>query len=234
MKRTTLENFPQKFSNHSRSKELADLVDSITNHDAMKLGNQYIIDNMIRASLTFTMCFYGNAHASLSHYMGKMHMEGSRLAVPANTETLHLWLDLANGELATNNIPTRKGDHCPHYVPMLEAAEEAGINTSPIKEFTQQSHFHRYSIRDTCKKEGFAESLCDYLTYSDQCTKTYEDASATIALRELTLANNFSIIVQHLPADNKYSPYLNFLTSHIELDTNDHGPLMSKLLEIMS
>lgn len=222
--------FPEKFSKHEKREVLEELITGIKNHEAMKLGEQYVLDNMIRASLVFTTCFYGNLHSSLTHYLGGMH-NGSRLAVPSNTKQLHLLLELSRGELATKNIPTKAGNYSPHFVPMLEAAKSAKIKTKKLEHFINLVGKPEWPVRTAAKELGFNLELTEYLSFSDLCTKTYKDSFATVALRELTLPGSFSQILRHLPKYKRYDKYKEFLGMHIEFDNDQHGPLMTQALE---
>lgn len=225
-----LREFPEKFRTHKRSEELSRLVRSITEHEAMKVSKPHVRDNMLRASTAFTTCFYGNLCATLEHYMSSMH-KGSRLAAKKNTQMLHLLLDLATGELATKNIPTHDDNHCPHYVPMKEAANASGIDTSALEHFVEAIDSKGADVLYECEQAGFNNELTEYFIYSDACSEKFEDAFATIALRELTLSDNFHVIVNSLPNDRAYDDWRVFLNAHIELDEEEHGPLMAQALE---
>ena len=105
--------FPQNFKQHVRYPELVTLVESITNHKAMLVQKKQVLDNMIRASLIFTVCFYANT-LSLLYFALQRLKENNALSVQKNTESIHLFLELASGELATRNIPNQQNSYSPH------------------------------------------------------------------------------------------------------------------------
>ena len=226
----TMANFPDRFQDHPSFPELQRLIQSITSHSSMKLIEEHVTLNMIRASLAFTVCFYGNLIACLKFIVGTQ-LGRHPFAVEPNGTLLHLFLALADGELATKNIPTKNNSFTPHYVAMLEAAEDAGIETFAIEELVLQLRTARGPLSNTLN--GFHPALIDYMLYSEQCTRKFEDAFATIALRELTLSTNFSIIERHLPTKPQFDRYRKFLQTHIEVDSGEHAQLMSEaLLEV--
>jgi hypothetical protein len=124
---------------------------------------------------------------------------------------------------------------CDEVDPVLnKVLQENGLKVSYEPQITPDQLKEKISNYDIIIVRGrtkLTKELIDYLSFSDECTKKYENAFSTIALRELTLSDNFQIIVDHLPADKKYDSYRHFLKAHIELDTSNHGPLMSEALE---
>jgi hypothetical protein len=224
---TNLEQFPAAYREHSFSDMLAQTIDSVVNHSALKMETEDTCTNIVKAGLAFTSCFYGNLVGALCGYLQREQC--SPLTVEHNTEVLHLLLDLASGELATKNIPTRAGNYSPHYVAMLEAAQEAGVNTEPFEQF-QRDLATGLWVKAASRNNGFCPELTAYLSKSDYCAKRPELALATIALRELTLSSGFSVLLEHLPVDQKYDKLRNFYQAHIELDEGEHGPLMAKAL----
>lgn len=195
----------------------------------MEVGESHVLENMIRASLIFTVCFYGNL-LSLLHFAVAELRGNNPFAVRINTTFLHLILELAGGELATKNIRTSAGDFAPHYVAMLEAAQYAEINTSVIEQFVRQLSQPAMAVTTICTQLSFGEEVKNYLVFSDRCTSTFNDSFATIALRELFLAEPFAVIAANLPRHQKFERYKTFLTSHVILDCSEHGTLMAEAL----
>ncbi|GEM_PF-2843303 len=220
-------NFPSIFKKSSLYPELVSLVESITNHEAMYVKEQHILENMIRASLLFTVCFYANL-LSLLFFEVKRLKGKNPFAVQENTQLAYLLLNLSLGEIATKNIPTRKEFYCPHYVPMLEAAYEAGIDTKKIEEFVRKANTKK--VKELTKELKFSKPIKDYLEYSEECTKSFEGCLATIALRELTLSFNFRVISENTPKNKKYEKYKSFLSGHIVIDEHYHSKLMKEAL----
>lgn len=231
-----MNNFPQNFRSHARFSELEALVLDITSHEAMRVGTPHCLNNMIRASLAFTSCFYANLLVALEGELKELH-GCSPFVVTRRTDRLHLLIALADEELATDNIETKQGGMSPHFVPMYEAAQAAGIDVVGMDLHILQLSLG-YSMTDACKEADFCESLRQYFEVSEWCAESYDRSFATIALRELTLADNFQIIVDHLPDDSRLDAYRLFLTSHVGLDAGEreageanHGELMFKALE---
>lgn len=220
--------FPESFKQGRKYARLVSLVKEITFHEAMKVREKHVLDNMIRASLLFTICFYSNTSSLLYHYLGRLGEKGF-FRVKENTEFLRLFLDLAVGELATKNIKTNEDIYSPHYLAMKEAAKESGIDVSKIEKFVK--NVEKFNVDVLGEEVGFSKEVIDYLIYSEKCSKSFRASLATVTLRELTLPLNFRIIRDNLPKDKKYSKYNEFLSKHIELDENEHSKLMKKALE---
>jgi Protein of unknown function (DUF3050) len=224
-----LELFPHKFQTNDKFRELVSLIDQITSHQAMRVSELHVLENMIRASLLFTVCFYGNL-LSLAYFVLLDLRGNNSFAVPSQTKFLHLILELASGELATKNIKTASGEFAPHYVSMLEAAQAAGIDTTAIEQFVRVLKHPDYTVEKAALQAGFNQETSAYLTFSNSCTENFPDCFATIALRELFLAEPFGVIVENLPNQTIYKKYEQFLRSHIEFDTKEHAILMSEAL----
>jgi hypothetical protein len=234
---TGLAAFPKSFKEHKRFAELEKVTEEINNHDAMKVREEYILHNMIRASLIFTICFYSNLLAALGSVVRKLSTTPHH--VPEDNKVLHLFLQLATEELATKNIPTEKNLYSPHYVAMLEAAKYAGVDVSQIEEYNQFAKEGTVKLGYALNNLGFTEELKAYMLFSVQCVQSVEQHIATIALRELTLSANFKTILDSLYYKPEYSKYCRFLSSHIELDSNEsndenHGQLMLGVLDDMN
>ena len=223
-----LKEFPNTFKSNNLFLVLNKYVQIITNHEAMLINKPHILDNMIRASLAFTVCFYGNLLSCLNFTVLNL-FRPHPFRISKNNENLYLFLQMALGELATKNIQTKDNCYSPHYVSMLEAAQNANINTSQIELLVSQITSESSSLEFI--KSKFHPDLIKYLTFSEKCTRSFEDSFATIALRELTLSDNFKVILNNLPNEDKFNGYKVFLSTHIEVDSNEHGVLMAKALE---
>jgi hypothetical protein len=228
--------FPASFRSHSRFAELQALVAAINSHEAMRVGSPHILNNMIRASLAFTSCFYANLLVSLEGELKQLRGR-SPFVVTRRTDQLHLLIALADEELATDNLVTKQGGMSPHFVPMFEASQAAGIGTEGIEQHILLLS-QGASMSEACDGAGFRDSLKQYFSVSEWCSQSYSRSFATIALRELTLANNFQVIVDHLPDEPRLGSYKYFLTEHIGLDAGErkageanHAELMSEALE---
>lgn len=212
--------FSNKFRSHSQYPELEALVTAINRHEAMKVGRPIVLENMIKASLVFTICFYANLLTVLRGAAARTSPRNP-FAVQPDTELLHLVLALAGEELATDNIETKRGGYSPHFLPMFEAAEEAGVDVDAVSRFIDLVA-GGVNIKEACDAVEFCPALTAYMQYSFECTQSFDDSFATIALRELTLSGNFQVIVDHLPQEERLDRYRKFLTGHIGLDAGDH------------
>jgi hypothetical protein len=230
-----MNNFPQNIRSHVRFPELALVVTAIKDHKAMRVEEPHTLNNTIQMSLVATVCFYGSLTVTLKGAVDQLCGK-SPFAVTRRTDFLHLILELAAEELATDNIPTRQGGFSPHFVPMFEAAEDAGIDLSAV-ECLLTNLTVGVNMEEACLNSGFCKELREYLVFSEQCAQNFLDSFATIALRELTLAEIFQYIVDSLPQDSRYDRYRRFLSDHIALDGGErkegdnHGVLMAKALE---
>jgi hypothetical protein len=230
--------FPENFRKHEAFPKLETAVEAVINHPALRLRKQHVIDNMIRASLVFTVCFYGNLIRTLSFYLERK--AESPFAVDEDNGMLYLFLQLAIGELATKNIPTEKGLYSPHYVAMREAAIAAGIDVRKIDDLVRDAHSTRWGemegghtnlIKEWEKYSKVSDAISSYLFMSIQDCNDNRDCFPSIAIRELTLSANFRTLLEYLPVDATYDKYRIFLRAHVELDEGEHAALMSKALE---
>jgi hypothetical protein len=222
--------FPESFKRQPRFDDLLAIAEEITTHPAMKVHEPYVLENMIRASLIFTACFYGNL-VSLLYFVVQDLRNPNPLAVRKNTRFLHLILELATGELATRNIRIDSGEFAPHYVSMLEAAQAAGVDTRVVEQFISQLQNPQITVEAASRQPSFVPQVRNYLIFSDRCTKSFTDCFATISLRELYLAEPFSIIAANLPTQQRYEKYRSFINSHVVIDRSEHGTLMAQALE---
>ena len=231
-----MKGFPTTFCQHHRFAELRALVSAINSHEAMRMETSHCRNNITQASLAFTVCFYANLLVAIQGELKRLHGR-SPFAVTRRTDLLHLLLALCKEELATNNIKTLQGGMSPHFVPMIEAAEAAGVRTAGVEQLILLLS-QGISMSEACDRAGFRDSLKQYFLLSEWCTQDWMRSFATIALRELTLADNFQVIADHLPGESCWEKYRLFLTGHICLDAGEraddevnHGQLMSEALE---
>lgn len=223
--------FPAAYRQHPKFAELERLVESITNHEAMEVREKHVLDNMIRASLAFTVCFYANLLVLAYNTLGDLLKNRSPFGVQEEMARLHFVLDLAAGELAASYPPSRRCRYGPHYVPMLEAAQQAGVDTTQVERFVAfEGQTYTFRSREMLTDTTFCPELSDYLAYSNHCTKVPWMCMATIILREITLSGNFHRIVEHLPDEERLAGFRLFLTSHIELDEGEHAGLAEGIL----
>jgi hypothetical protein len=248
-----LEGFPEKFRTHQRFDRLEEVTAKIYGHPAVNLERPEALDNMVRASLLFTVCFYGNLLGCLRGYLSAA-LPKHPFAVQEDGTFLHLLLSLADEELSTGNIPMKRTTIGPHYVAMLEAAQAAGINTEPVETLVRNARSHafgnrdgeiRMNLRTVMQETGFHRSCIEYMLLSEQCAEIYHSALSTVGLRELSLSPAFEKLQLRIPADSKYEGYKIFLQKHIELDSgsnsaceignyeNSHGHIMAQALALI-
>lgn len=223
---TALLDFPAQYRVHPNFHQLEEITLRIYDHDAVNLRDPAVIDNMVRASLLFTVCFYGNLLGCLRTFLDRL--PSHPFAVQEDGAMLHLLLSLANEELATENIKPQRVEVGPHYVFMLEAAQHAGIDTSPI-EYLIENVEHE-ELESLMVAKHFREPARAYMLFSDRCARDFYAALSTVALRELSLGTAFTRLDDQIPEGDRFGPYKFFLQAHVELDSEDHGPLMQQAL----
>ncbi|OGD60906.1 hypothetical protein A3A71_03300 [Candidatus Berkelbacteria bacterium RIFCSPLOWO2_01_FULL_50_28] len=224
--------FPGSFQADAKYPRLEAVTRRIYDHEAVNLVHpDRSIDNMVRASLLFTVCFYGNLLGCLRGYLSALPEHP--FAVQEDGTFLHLLLSLSDEELSTNNIPTKRTECGPHYVAMLEAAQDAGIDTGPIEALVASVAAGNLQI--LMKREGFHPKAIDYMVFSESCAGTYQRALSTVALRELTLTTAFDNLEKAILKinDPRFDRYCAFLRAHIQLDGDTHGPIMKQALSLV-
>ncbi len=213
--------FPNRLQNHRLFAELVRATRRVVEHPALSSTAQNVRENIVRSSLIATVCFYINLSACLRYELERIRGR-SKFFVELNGTFLHLLLELCDGELATNNMPDASS-YEPHYGSMLRAARDISINTRPIESIVDGS---------ISTIEGvLVPEAAEYLRFSYQCSLRQEDAFATIALRELTLAESFKVILANIPQTESYARFRGFVSSHIALDEKEHSGIVANALE---
>lgn len=225
-----LRRLPLSLREQSGFPGLVETVSGICAHPALRF-EQGSLDTMIQASLLFTICFYRNLHAVLEHTVRAM-APGMEL----RSERLLLVMTLAQGELTDRVHLDELSPYGPHYVWMLRAAKQAGVETAPIERFVELLNAG-CPVVQACEQVGFSKAVTEYFTYSTVCCSTYIDSFATIAGREHVLAETFETMVRHLPVSARLSGYREFLEGHVVADrdalTDAHGDIVTRLVELL-
>jgi len=202
--------FPLNFRRHPSFSELEKLINAISNHRAMRLETPTILENMVNASVFFAGCFARNLFAAEAHARLKQVSNG---LTPDNA--LVLLNKLANEELFDLTFKTGSVLPVPHYFAIKYAAKEAGLNvTKARKYFEQKVPLGSLRLHPALKK---------YLKFSAYCTGSFVTSFSTIALRELTLAFNFTLILKHLPKAKKWDFVRVFFERHCQLDFDERA-----------
>ncbi|MCO4755626.1 MAG: DUF3050 domain-containing protein [Bacteriovoracaceae bacterium] len=111
-----------------------------------------------------------------------------------------------------------------HFALYLEAMEEIGADTQPIKSFLSELDFNL-----------LPEQISEIVTYHLELAnngQVHEVASSFFYGREKLIPEMFTSIVNILKENNLHCPTLiYYFERHIELDGEEHGPMALKCLD---
>lgn len=127
-----------------------------------------------------------------------------------------------------------RGGYASHFELYLQAMDEVGANTHPIRDFLK-------AVSTGTRVEAALESVPilpstrRFVLSTMQLARhgqPHEVASAFFHGREDVIPDMFTRLVKSLPRDGvPVDRLVHYLNRHIELDGNDHGPLARRLVE---
>jgi len=140
----------------------------------------------------------------------------------ADTEAVRFINEIVLGEESDLDA---QGKPASHYEMYLAAMEEVGADTRAVREFVEMRDFHRLP-------EGVRSFVAYNLRLAGEGTDE-EVAAAFLFGREKLIPAMFDRIVTALgPGAARDCPTLLFyLQRHIEVDSDEHGPLAQRLLD---
>lgn len=150
---------------------------------------------------------------------------------PADPQAARLINEIVLGE-ESDEHPTQ--GHCSHFELYLEAMAEVGADTTPIRRFIElqrqgvqaSAALHRLDVLPGVA--GFVDSTLDIaLNAPTHCV-----AAAFVHGRESVIPLMFERILHSNVCIARQAPTLShYLSRHIELDAQDHGPAAQQLLQ---
>ncbi|WP_227874275.1 DUF3050 domain-containing protein [Tumebacillus algifaecis] len=129
-----------------------------------------------------------------------------------------------------------RGGYISHFDLYIEAMEEAGADTAPIRQFlarlaagsTPAEALNAADIPQSVRQ--FVETTLDIALHG----QSHQVAAAFFYGREDIIPDMFTHLVRELEASGKSAErLLYYLKRHIELDGDEHGPLAERLLSYL-
>ncbi|UNM20233.1 DUF3050 domain-containing protein [Pseudomonas sp. ArH3a] len=150
---------------------------------------------------------------------------------PADPKAARLINEIVLGE-ESDEHPTH--GHCSHFELYLEAMGEVGADTTSIQRFIElqrqgvEASAALHMLEVLPGVAGFVDSTLDIaLNAPTHCV-----AAAFLHGRESVIPLMFERILHSNPCIARQAPTLNYyLSRHIELDAQDHGPAAQQLLQ---
>jgi hypothetical protein len=127
-----------------------------------------------------------------------------------------------------------QGGYISHFELYLQAMEEVGADTQPIRNFVQRVA-SGMSVDDALQAdEAIPQSVRAFVQHTIRLAlngEPHEVASAFFYGREDLIPDMFQLLVDEVEANGLDAPGLKYyLQRHIELDGDEHGPLAERLL----
>ncbi|MFY0542576.1 DUF3050 domain-containing protein [Brevibacillus sp. H7] len=126
-----------------------------------------------------------------------------------------------------------RGGYISHFHLYLEAMEQCGADTGPIKRFLTELESGR-SLHDALRVAEVPESVFRFVTQTLELAEngeTHQVCAAFFFGREDIIPDMFQVLVNELiQRGQAIDRLVYYLNRHIELDGDEHGPLAEKLL----
>jgi hypothetical protein len=125
------------------------------------------------------------------------------------------------------------GGYASHFELYLDAMDEVGADTSPIRQFVERLR-RRIPFESALAEVQILPNTAAFVRSTMQLTmhgEPHEVAAAFFHGREDVIPDMFARLVESLPQQGiRVERLVHYLQRHIELDANDHGPLAKKLV----
>ena len=127
-----------------------------------------------------------------------------------------------------------QGGHASHFELYLQAMDEVGSNTGPIREFVAKLR-QGVPVEQALTETAILPSTRAFVRSTLRLTldgQPHEVAAAFFHGREDVIPDMFSRLVVSLPQQGvRVERLVHYLKRHIELDGDEHGPLAKRLVE---
>ena len=149
-----------------------------------------------------------------------------------NPETRYLINEIVLAEETDLTIDGRRQSHYEMYI---EAMESCGANTSGIESFLSEVE-SLHNIFVAIKKSDLHPNIKAFLDFTFRVIeegKTHEIAAAFTFGREDLIPSMFTQILKNFQAnfpETDLSKLIYYFERHIELDTDEHGPMAMKMI----
>jgi hypothetical protein len=126
-----------------------------------------------------------------------------------------------------------EGSYISHFELYLKAMEEVGADTTPISNFIKRIEAGE-KVSDALDNESLPTSVKEFVNFSLSIAidgQPHEVAAAFFFGREDLIPDMFQLLLDELQARGESAKWMQYyLSHHIELDGDDHGPLAERLL----
>ncbi|MCX7571094.1 DUF3050 domain-containing protein [Tumebacillus sp. DT12] len=127
-----------------------------------------------------------------------------------------------------------EGGYISHFDLYLQAMEQCGADTEPVKEFLAALE-QGASVEHALEKAGMPESVHQFVSFTMDIAmngKPHEVAAAFFFGREDIIPDMFGHLVGEIEQrGGEVDRLVYYLKRHIELDGDSHGPLAEQLLD---
>lgn len=127
-----------------------------------------------------------------------------------------------------------RGGYTSHYELYLEAMDEIGADSRPIRDFVSQLQ-NGVPIESALERADILPSTREFVRSTMRLTiegLPHEVAAAFFYGREDVIPDMFARLVASLQKEGQaIDRFRHYLNRHIELDANDHGPLAQRLVD---
>lgn len=148
---------------------------------------------------------------------------------PVNNEIARFINEIVLGEESDVNLT---GNHASHFEMYLEAMKEVNANTSLIETFLNSVNSIG-SIEGAIRSAQLPQELKDFLSFTFTIIgskETHKVASVFGFGREDIIPEMFDAIITQLKVSPSPEKLKYYLSRHIELDGDEHGPMALKIV----
>jgi hypothetical protein len=147
-----------------------------------------------------------------------------------NSELARFINEIVHGEESDLNEDGVPKSHFEMYV---DAMEQIGANTSPIKSFIQEIN-HKASVQEALSNAKTSQKTREFVSFSFDIIETnqpHQIASAFTFGREDIIPEMFIEIIDQASLEaQSFEKLKYYLQRHIELDGDQHGPISLKMI----